>query len=141
MAGRLEGKVAVITGGASGMGRDTAQRFIDEGARVVIADMNEVTGKETLEQLGSEQARFIRTDVAEENDVEAMIQCAVDEFGRLDCVFNNAGLGGALGKLTETEAEDWDFTFAVLVRGVFLGIKHGARAMGYRTADRRPCRS
>lgn len=131
MAGRLEGRVAVITGGASGMGRSTARRFLDEGARVVIADLNEETGKQTLEDFAdaSDRLRFVRTDVAEESDVQAMIQSAVDAFGRLDCVFNNAGLGGALGRITETRVEDWDFTFAVLARGVFLGIKHGARVL------------
>jgi NAD(P)-dependent dehydrogenase (short-subunit alcohol dehydrogenase family) len=133
LQGRLQGKVAAITGGASGMGRATVLRFLDEGARVVIADLNETTGKETLELARSrgagERARFLRTNVSQEADVEAMVQLAQSEFGRLDCVFNNAGLGGALGSVMETEVEDWDFTFAVLVRGVFLGIKHGARAM------------
>jgi len=133
LTGRLEGRVAVITGGASGMGRSTAFRFLDEGASVVIADLNEATGKETLElaekKKSSGRIRFIRTDVSRETDVERMVELAMTEFGRLDCVFNNAGLGGALGSLLETEVEDWDFTFAVLVRGVFLGIKHGARAM------------
>jgi NAD(P)-dependent dehydrogenase (short-subunit alcohol dehydrogenase family) len=133
MAGRLEGKVAVITGGASGMGRATALRFLEEGARVVVADMNEGTGKETLalaEACGAaDRIRFARADVSDEADVEAAVALAARTFGRLDCVFNNAGLGGALGPITETEVEDWDFTFAVLVRGVFLGIKHGARAI------------
>jgi NAD(P)-dependent dehydrogenase (short-subunit alcohol dehydrogenase family) len=133
MTGRLEGRVAVVTGGASGMGRSTVLRFLEEGASVVVADLNEGTAKETLEEAGklgaAERVRFVRTDVAEETDVAAMIACATDEFGRLDCVFNNAGLGGALGSVLETEVEDWDFTFAVLVRGVFLGIKHGARVM------------
>ena len=131
--GRLEGRVAVITGGASGMGRSTVLRFLDEGASIVVADMNEGTGKETLEladkKKASSRIRFIRTDVSREADVEAMIELAMTEFGRLDIVFNNAGLGGALGSLLETEVEDWDFTFAVLVRGVFLGIKHGGLAM------------
>ncbi len=133
MPGRLEGKVAVITGGASGMGRSTALRFLAEGARVLIADLNEATGKDFLEaaaQDGHERdVRFIRADVAEESDVAAMIEHAVSEFGRLDIVFNNAGIGGAFGPVTDLEVEDWDFTFAVLVRGVFLGTKHGARAM------------
>lgn len=133
MAGRLEGKVAVITGGASGMGRATALRFLDEGARVVVGDLNDVTGKETLgiatERGHAEHVRFLRTDVAEEADVEAMIQLAVSEFSRLDCVFNNAGLGGAFGPITEISVEDWDYTFAVLTRAVFLGLKHGARVM------------
>lgn len=133
MSGRLEGKVAVITGGASGMGRSTALRFLVEGARVVVADLNDSTGKELLEAASQEgharDVRFVRTDVSEENDVVAMIDCAVSEFGRVDIVFNNAGIGGAFGPITDLEVEDWDFTFGVLVRGVFLGIKHGARAM------------
>jgi NAD(P)-dependent dehydrogenase (short-subunit alcohol dehydrogenase family) len=131
--GRLEGRVAVITGGASGMGRSTVLRFLEEGASIVVADLNEGTGKETLElaekQKAAARIRFIRTDVSREADVEAMIELAMTEFGRLDVVFNNAGIGGAIGSLLETEVDDWDFTFAVLTRGVFLGIKHGARAM------------
>jgi NAD(P)-dependent dehydrogenase (short-subunit alcohol dehydrogenase family) len=131
--GRLEGRVAVITGGASGMGRATVLRFLDEGASVVVADLNAGTGKETLElaekRKASSRTRFIRTDVSREADIEAMVELAMTEFGRLDVVFNNAGIGGAIGSLLETEVDDWDFTFDVLVRGVFLGIKHGARAM------------
>ncbi len=133
MSGRLVGKVAVITGGASGMGRATALRFLAEGARVVVADLNDAVGKEFLESASNDgharNVRFVRTDVSEESDVAAMIDCAVSEFGRVDIVFNNAGIGGAFGPITDTLVEDWDFTFAVLVRGVFLGIKHGARAM------------
>ena len=133
MSGRIEGKVAVVTGGASGMGRGTALRFPAEGARVVIADLNEETAAATLaaarEAGAAERVRFARTDVAVEGDVERMFSTAVAEFGRVDCVFNNAGVGGAFGPITEIDAEDWDKTFAVLVRGVFLGIKHGARAM------------
>jgi len=133
MSGRLSGQVAVITGGASGMGRASVLRFLDEGARVVVADMNEATGEQTLALArargAGDRVCFQRTDVSREEQVEAMIARARDEFGRLDCLFNNAGLGGAIGSLLETEVEDWDFTFAVLVRGVFLGIKHGARAL------------
>jgi NAD(P)-dependent dehydrogenase (short-subunit alcohol dehydrogenase family) len=136
--GRLDGKVAVITGGASGMGRATVLRFLDEGARVVIADLNEATAKETLDLARARGhaagVRFHRTNVSQETDVAAAIALAVGEFGRLDCVFNNAGIGGAIGSVMETEVEDWDFTFAVLARGVFLGIKHGARAMRERGA-------
>jgi NAD(P)-dependent dehydrogenase (short-subunit alcohol dehydrogenase family) len=133
MAGRLDGKVAVITGAANGIGRAAALRFLDEGASVVAADLNETTGTEMLglaAQAGhAARVRFVRTDVAQEKDVEAAMQLAVSEFGRLDCVFNNAGVGGAFGPITHVSAEDWDYTFAVLVRGVFLGIKHGARLM------------
>src|SRR5687768_9313109 len=133
MAGRLESKVAVITGGASGMGKATVLRFVEEGARVVVADLNEANGKELLNEVSGrgqgDALRFVVTDVANERDVEAMIRTAVDDFGRLDILFNNAGVGGAFGPITETSVEDWDYTFAVLLRGVFLGIKHGARAM------------
>ena len=133
MAGRLDGKVAMITGAGSGIGRATALRFLAEGARVVAAEFNETTGNETLAlaaQAGrGDHIRFVRTDVAEEGDVEAAIKLAVSAFGGLDCVFNNAGVAGAFGPITHISVEDWDYTFAVLVRGVFLGLKHGARVM------------
>ena len=129
MAGRLDGKVAVITGGASGMGRATVLRFLAEGAKVVAADMNEATGKALVRDADSSSLRFVRADVAVESDVENMTSAAVESFGRLDVVFNNAGVGGAFGAVTDMHADDWDYTFAVLCRGVFLGTKHGARAM------------
>ena len=130
---RLKDKVAVITGGASGMGRATALRFLAEGASVVIADYNAETGagamKEAADQGFGERTRFARTDVAVEAQVESMIATAVDAFGHLDIVFNNAGVGGAIGPLGATRVEDWDYTFDVLVKGVFLGIKHATRVM------------
>src|SRR5688500_14902282 len=133
MTGRLDDKVAVITGGASGMGRATTLRFLDEGASVVFGDLNEETAKETIaiaEDAGHEKrVRFIRTDVAEETDVAAMVALAVEEFGRLDVIFNNAGLGGAFGPITDIETADWDYPVDVLIRGPFLGIKHAARVM------------
>jgi NAD(P)-dependent dehydrogenase (short-subunit alcohol dehydrogenase family) len=131
--GRLDNKVAIITGGASGMGRATVLRFLSEGAKVVIADFNAATGEETMALAArdgfADAARFVRTDVAKEADIEAMFRCAVDNFGGVDIVFNNAGVGGAIGPLTETSVADWDYTFDVLAKGVFLGIKHAARAM------------
>lgn len=131
--GMLEGYAAVITGGANGMGRDTVWRFLDEGASVVVADINEANGAKMLEDANArgvaERLRFVRVDVAQERDVEAMVTCALDEFGRLDCVFNNAGVGGAFGPITDTEIDEWDYSMSVLVRGVFLGMKHGARAL------------
>ena len=126
--GQLDGRVAVITGAASGMGLATAERFIDEGASVVIADFNTENGHAAAERLG-DQCRFTRCDVAVEDDVAAAIALATDAFGRLDIVFNNAGVGGAFGPITEISAEDWDTTFAILTKGVFLGIKHAARVM------------
>ena len=130
---RLEGKTAVITGGASGMGRATVLRFLDEGANVVVADYNAATGEETIKMAKDaghpDAVCFIRTDVAKEADIEAMMQCALDHYGGLDIVFNNAGVGGAIGPLTETTVDSWDYTFDVLAKGVFLGIKHAARIM------------
>ncbi len=126
--GQLEGKVAVITGAASGMGLATAERFVAEGAKVVIADFNADAGRAAAEALGP-AARFTRCDVSVEDDVAAAVALATDAFGRLDIMFNNAGIGGAFGPITEIEVDHWDTTFAVLVRGVFLGTKHAARVL------------
>ena len=128
---QLENKVAVITGGGSGIGREATFRFVEEGARVIIADLNRVTGEATMAQARergiSDRVRFVATDVSKEEDIKRAVDMAVSEFGRLDCMFNNAGIPGALGPMEEIEADDWDFTFAVLVRGPFLGLKHAAR--------------
>lgn len=133
MAGRLEGKVAVITGGGSGIGRDTVLRFLAEGAKVVASDINERTGKETLDLAAAQgfaaDVVFQRTDVADEAQVAAMVDRAKAEFGRLDVVYNNAGYPGAVGKIHKIDVDQWDRTFAVLVRGVFLGLKHGSRVL------------
>ncbi len=130
---RLENKVAVITGGASGMGLATVMRFLAEGARVVIADYNAETGEAAVEAANSNGysgfVSFIKTDVAVESDIESMVRSAMDQYGGLDIVFNNAGVGGAIGPLTETSVSDWDYTFDVLAKGVFLGIKHAAKVM------------
>lgn len=130
MTGRLDGKVAVVTGGASGMGFATVKRFLDEGARVVIADLNAETGAAALASLDAgDRVRFEQVDVAVEDDVARAISTAGSAFGQLDVVFNNAGVGGAFGAVTDLHVDDWDYTFAVLVRGVFLGVKHGAKQM------------
>lgn len=133
MAERLKSKVAVITGGASGMGRASTLLFLREGASVVIADLNVQTGEETMELAKAEgfsaNVRFIRTDVSEEDQIRAMIDLACKDFGRLDILFNNAGVGGAMGMITETSVEDWDRSQDILLRSVFLGIKHGGLAM------------
>ncbi len=129
MGGRLEGKVAVITGGASGMGKSTVARFLADGASVVIGDLNEENGKAALDEFGTERCDFVRTDVAEEADVAALVARSVERFGRLDCIFNNAGVGGVFGPIGETDTEGYDYTMAVLVRSVFLGMKHAAPIM------------
>ena len=130
MSAQLDGRVAVVTGGASGIGRATVLRFLAEGANVVMGDLNREAGDGLVAEVGDAgRLAFIRTDVAEEHDVAALVGAAVERHGRLDVVFNNAGIGGAFGPLTDIDVEHWDRTFAVLTRSVFLGIKHGARAM------------
>ena len=128
---RLENKVAVITGSASGMGRATAIRFSQEGASVVVADLNESGGESVVRECKENggNAIFQKADVSSEEQVKAMIDRAVKEFGRLDITYNNAGIGGAIGPIENISVEDWDKTFAVLTRGVFLGIKHSIPIM------------
>ena len=129
--GRLENKVAVITGAASGIGRASAVRFAGEGAAVVIADLNQDGGESAVRDCKEHggHAVFQRADVSTEADVQAMIARAVNEFGGLDIIYNNAGLAGALGPLEQTTVENWDRTLAVLLRCVFLGIKHAVPEM------------
>jgi len=109
------------------------ERFLKEGANVVVADYNEATGEAAIEALGqlgfADQVIFQKTDVANESDIERMVSVTQSRFGGLDIMFNNAGVGGAIGPLTETTTESWDYTMDVLAKGVFLGIKHAARVM------------
>jgi NAD(P)-dependent dehydrogenase (short-subunit alcohol dehydrogenase family) len=127
MPGRLDSKVAVITGGTSGIGEATARRFVAEGARVVIAGRSEQRGKALADELG-EQAVFFRADVMHEAEIAAVVDAAVARFGHLDCLFNNAGAAtpGELDTLTE---EQFDYGMKLLVGSVMFGIKHAARAM------------
>ncbi|HWO05642.1 MAG TPA: SDR family oxidoreductase, partial [Methylomirabilota bacterium] len=121
------------TGGGSGIGRASALTFLREGARVVIGDLNDASLAETVAlakaQGDGDRLAALRVDVSSERDVAGLVALGVERFGALDCLFNNAGVGGAFGPIGETTVEEWDFTFAVLVRGVFLGIKHGAARM------------
>ena len=125
---QLEGKVAVITGATSGIGARTAEIFVAEGARVVIAGRREERGQRLAEKLG-EAASFIRTDVSVERDVQAMIDHAVKRFGRLDCLMNNAGSGSQFSTIADADLKQFDAVIAVHVRGVLAGMKHAVRAM------------
>ncbi|HEY1850171.1 MAG TPA: SDR family oxidoreductase [Candidatus Binataceae bacterium] len=129
--GKLDGKVAVITGSASGMGRATALRFAKEGAAVVIADLNSQAGEATVSEIaaGGGRAVFQHTDVGSDAAIKALIDRAVSEYGRLDITYNNAGIGGATGRLEDTTAPDWDKSFVILTRAVFLGIKYSIEPM------------
>ena len=128
---RLENKVAVITGAASGMGRATSIRFAQEGASIVVADLNVAGGESVVRECKENggNAVFQRADVSSEAEVKAMIERAVKEFGRLDITYNNAGLGGATGRIENINSADWDKTFAILTRAVFLGIKYSVEPM------------
>ncbi|HEX5262752.1 MAG TPA: SDR family NAD(P)-dependent oxidoreductase [Phenylobacterium sp.] len=127
----LTGKVAVITGAASGMGHAAAILFAQQGARVVLADLNTKGGEVAAAEASKAGPAcvFQRTDVSQEADVKALIDRAVAEFGGLDILFNNAGIGGAVGPLEDIAVDDWDRTQAVCLRGVFLGIKHAIGPM------------
>ncbi|WP_395154049.1 glucose 1-dehydrogenase [Ilumatobacter sp.] len=128
MSGRLDGKVAVITGAASGIGAGTARMFVKEGAKVILADMQTDAGMALANELGG-AARFAQCNVMIEDEVAAAVDLAVSEFGSLDVMFNNAGIVGSVGRISETSVEAWDNTVAILLRGVFLGVKHAARVM------------
>jgi NAD(P)-dependent dehydrogenase (short-subunit alcohol dehydrogenase family) len=128
MTGRLEGKVAVITGGASGIGAATAALFVEEGARVVIGDMQADVGEETAGRLGANCA-FQPCDVSKETDVAALVDAATSRWGTLDALYNNAGFGGALGPIESLSEDDIDITFDVLLKGVIFGMKYAAPVM------------
>ena len=124
----LDGKVAVITGGASGIGEASVRLFVEEGARVVIADMQRERGESLAAELG-DAARFVKVEVRQEDQVKGAIDTATNEWGRLDCIFNNAGFGGVLGPIEDIPVEEFDMSFDVLVKGVFLGMKHAIPVM------------
>lgn len=128
MAGRLEGKVAVITGAASGIGRGTVDLFVKEGAKVVAADIQDDKGAWLQEQHGK-ALRYVRCDVNREGDVKAAIDLAVSSFGRIDCLFNNAGTPGPLENAETVTGESFDSVMHLHVRAALFGIKHAVPAM------------
>jgi NAD(P)-dependent dehydrogenase (short-subunit alcohol dehydrogenase family) len=128
--GKLDGKVAYITGGASGMGRASARLFAREGATVLVADIQDEAGEAVAQEITAAGGRavFQHTDVTQEADLVALIGRAVDEFGSLDIAYNNAGIGGPTG-FDEMTVESLDLLWAVLVRSTLLSIKHGREAL------------
>src|SRR6267143_5885772 len=125
---RLKGKVALITGGASGIGEATVRLFVEEGAAVMLADLDDDRGRRLAGELGS-RAAYVHTDVSREADIKAAVDETCKRFGQLDCIFNNAGYAGVGGKIEDVSAEGFDATIGVLLRGVFLGMKHAAPVM------------
>jgi NAD(P)-dependent dehydrogenase (short-subunit alcohol dehydrogenase family) len=128
MGDRLKGKVAVITGAASGIGEASAKRFVEEGAKVVVADLQVAAGEAVVAGLG-DAARFIACNVTVEEEVAAAVALAVDTWGRLDVMFNNAGIIGAVGSIADTPGDAWLKSIDVLLNSVFYGTKHAARVM------------
>ncbi|MDG2051977.1 MAG: glucose 1-dehydrogenase, partial [Myxococcota bacterium] len=128
MSGRLQGKTAMITGGASGIGAATARLFIEEGAKVLVADLQADRGHALVDELG-ERAFFHTTDVRSEDQVQEAVDQACARFGALDIMFANAGIVGTYGPIDELPIDEWDFTMQVNLRGVVLCLKHAARVM------------
>ncbi len=125
---RLEGKVAAITGAASGFGEMAARRFVAEGAKVVLGDIQEEAGAAVTADLG-DSAVFVTCDVTNEDHIANLVDTAVRDFGKLDIMYNNAGIVGAVGPIATTPADEWKFTVDILLNGVFYGCKHAARVM------------
>lgn len=127
---RLEGKVALITGGASGIGEITARVFAHHGAKVVIADVNDTLGHSIRDSLGQDTASYVHCDVTDESQIKAAVAEAVSTYGKLDIMFNNAGIADPnKSRIIDNDKADFERVLAVNVTGVFLGVKHAAQAM------------
>jgi NAD(P)-dependent dehydrogenase (short-subunit alcohol dehydrogenase family) len=131
MAAELDGKVALVTGGTSGIGRETALLFAKTGAKVVVAGRREAEGSETIELIRAAggDALFVKTDVSKASEVDALVQTAVEQFGRLDVAFNNAGIEGIWVPIVRQSEEDWDRTIDINLKGVWLCLKYELRQM------------
>ena len=125
---QLTDKVVLVTGGAHGIGRALCERFVAEGARVVVADIQDEVGERFAASLG-DHAIYRHCNVAREDQVAAMVAAATDTWGRLDVLYNNAGFVGAQGPFETTSVDDYDVTMDVLLKSVFLGIKHASPIM------------
>jgi NAD(P)-dependent dehydrogenase (short-subunit alcohol dehydrogenase family) len=131
MSKDLENKVALITGGTTGIGRDTAVLFAKSGAKVVFTGRREAEGKETLGlvRAAGGEGLFLKSDVAKSADVQTMVQKAVEKFGRLDIAFNNAGIEGAWVPLADQTEENWDFVHNINLKGLWLCLKYEIQQM------------
>lgn len=124
--GLLENKVAIVTGGGSGFGRAISQLYTEEGAKVVVSDISEETGNETVELIKKNggDAIFVRADVSKPEDCEALVKQTVAKYGRLDIAFNNAGIGGANAPIGEYPIESWDKVISINLSSVFYGMRY-----------------
>ena len=129
MADRLDGKVTIITGGASGIGEGSVRLFAEQGARVVVADIQDRPWPRAGRVARRRYLLRFHANVAMEADVRGAVEHAVERFGRLDAIFNNAGYAGVMDPIMEVDEADYDQTMDVLLKGVFFGIKHAARVM------------
>jgi NAD(P)-dependent dehydrogenase (short-subunit alcohol dehydrogenase family) len=131
MRTELRGKVAIVTGGTSGIGRDTAVLFAKAGAKVVVAGRREAEGKETIDLIRAAggDGLLVKTDVSRAADVRALVQKTVEKFGRLDVAFNNAGIEGSWSPIAEQSEEDWDSTIDINLKGVWLCLKYEIQQM------------
>jgi len=127
--GLLTGKTAIVTGATSGIGRRTVERFVEEGAKVLFCGRRAELGTSLEKSLGSERARFMRADVTQEADVERLIALCLKTWGRIDCLFNNAGGPAPRGGIESIPVDGFDAAMATLVRSVMLGMKHAAPVM------------
>ena len=129
--GKLDGKVAIVTGAASGIGRASARLFAEEGAKVVLADWDEEKGRQAAEEISQSggTATFVKVDVSQPEDAEAMVRTALESYGRLDVLFNNAGIEGEQKPTADCSLENWDRVISINLKGVFLGMKYGIPAM------------
>jgi NAD(P)-dependent dehydrogenase (short-subunit alcohol dehydrogenase family) len=131
MASLLSGKTAIITGAASGIGRATALIFAREGARLILADVSAEGGEETAKMVRERggEARFVRCDVSKASDTDTMVEAAVKAYGRLDCAFNNAGIGGAQRKTADYDEAEFDRIVAINLKGVWLCMRSEIRQL------------
>jgi len=129
--GKLEGKVAIVTGAASGIGRASALLFGEERAKVIVADWDEAKGEQVAREVKGKggEAKFVKVDVSRAEDVQVMVNAAVESYGRLDVLFNNAGVEGEQAPTADCTLENFDRVIAINLRGVFLGMKYGIAAM------------
>src|SRR5258706_15717424 len=127
--GKLDGRVAIITGGSGGIGRAAAKRFVDEGAKVLIVDLEEGALRTALDTIGSGNASSIVADVTSDDDTQRYVKTALERYGRIDIYLANAGIEGKFTPITEYPIDTFDRVIAVNVRGVWLGLKHVIPAM------------